>query len=81
MIVNVASECSAGCGVRVRGRVDTESREFIHRFTLPAGAEALVSSLPTEVEGARLVTFGPGEDAWSVPCPVCRAPIEVPSSP
>ncbi len=80
MILNVAAECSAGCGVRVRGRVDMESREFIHSFGLPAGAEALVSSRPTEVEG-RLITFGPDEEAWTVPCPICRSPIRIPSAP
>lgn len=80
MIVEVAERCSTGCGVSVRGRVDTDSREFIHRFELPAGSEAVVAGRPTEVEGTRLETFGPGDETWSVSCPVCRSPIPLPSS-
>jgi hypothetical protein len=70
MNLKVRGECS--CGVAVKGDLDEDSREFIHRFSVPSGAAILVKSRSTEVaEGIRLVTFPPG-DEWSVDCPVCQ---------
>lgn len=59
------------------GDVDTESREFIHRFRLPSGSESLVSRTRTEVEGIRLVTFAPEPGSWVLDCPVCRGRIPI----
>jgi hypothetical protein len=75
MVVQVAEACSAGCGVRVSGELDTDSREFVHHFVLPKGAEQVLRPPPTEVERVRLVTFGPSLRTWSVDCPVCRQAI------
>jgi hypothetical protein len=65
---------SCGCGLTVRGELDEDSREFVHRFAFPPGAAALVKSRATEVEGIRLLTFPPG-DEWTVDCPLCQARI------
>jgi hypothetical protein len=78
MIVQVTERCTSGCGAVVVGDVDSETREFIHRFRLPRGAEDLVSRTRTEVDGVRLVTFGPDAEAWFVDCPVCRSRIAIP---
>lgn len=75
MLVKVVGRCAPQCGVAVKGEVDTESREFIHRFSLPAGAEDLVKTRQTEVDGIRLMTFGPDAREWVVECPICRRPI------
>jgi hypothetical protein len=80
MILRVAEKCASRCGAEVVGEVDTESREFIHRFRLPRGVEDLVKTTHTEVEGVRLVTFGPDAGAWFVDCPVCRSRIAVPGA-
>ena len=74
MILKAQGKCS--CGVSVRGELDEDSREFIHRFSFPAGADALVKSRATEVNGIRLATFSPG-DEWSVECPLCKSRILV----
>lgn len=73
MILKARGECS--CGVAVKGELDEDSREFVHRFSVPPGAAVLVKSRATEVaEGIRLVTFPPG-DEWSLECPVCQKKI------
>ena len=72
MIVQAHGECP--CGVSVKGELDEQSREFVHRFTTPPGAESLVKSRATEVGGMRLVTFPPG-DEWDVDCPICHSKI------
>ncbi len=72
MIVKAEGKCA--CGLAVKGELDEESREFVHRFSFPAGADALVKSRATEVDGIRLVTFPPG-DEWDVVCPLCQARI------
>ena len=77
MVVHVAEACSASCGVRVSGELDTDSREFVHHFVLPKGAEQLLRPPKTEVERVRLVTFGPSLRTWSVDCPVCRQAITI----
>jgi hypothetical protein len=77
MIVSISTACPSQCGAQVRGEVDTDTREFIHRFRLPTGAEPLVQRTRTEVDGVRLVTFGPDAEAWFVDCPVCRAKIAI----
>ena len=77
MVVEVAEACSAGCGVRVAGQLDTDTREFFYRFTLPRGAENLLKSRSTEVERTRLVTLSPRDETWSVECPVCRGAIRI----
>jgi hypothetical protein len=74
MILKARGKCS--CGVAVKGELDDSSREFIHRFSFPAGADALVKSRATEVDGIRLATFSPG-DEWSVECPLCQLKILV----
>ena len=79
MIVRVSEKCVGNCGSEVVGEIDTESREFIHRFRLPRGADQLLPSTRTEVDGVRLVTFGPPPAPWSVDCPVCRARIPIPA--
>jgi hypothetical protein len=77
MVVEIAKVCSGGCGVRVTGQLDAETREFFHRFTLPRGAEQLFKPPKTEVEKVQLVTFGPNVRVWSVECPVCRQAIPI----
>lgn len=72
MLVKAHGECP--CGVSVKGELDEASREFVHRFSFPRGAEPILQVRATEVEGIRLVTFPPG-DEWSVDCPVCRGKI------
>jgi hypothetical protein len=72
MPVNAYGKCS--CGLSVSGELDEDSREFVHRFAFPPGADALIRTRSTEVEGIRLVTFPPG-DEWSVECPVCESKI------
>jgi hypothetical protein len=73
MNLKAGGECS--CGVAVKGDLDEDSREFIHRFSVPSGAAVLVKERVTEVAGGiRLVTFPPG-DEWSVACPVCQKRI------
>jgi hypothetical protein len=69
VILKAQGKCS--CGLAVNGELDDESREFIHRFLFPPGADALVKPQATEVEGMRLVTFPPG-DEWHVVCPLCQ---------
>jgi hypothetical protein len=75
MLTSVSAECVAECGVRVRGRIDTATREFIHRFELPAGADALLAEAPTEIDGSHLATFSPEAAEWRVECPLCRKSI------
>jgi hypothetical protein len=77
MLVKVAESCVETCGVRVKGEVDTATREFIHRFSFPRGSEAVIQARKTEVEGVRLVTFAPEAGEWSVDCPLCGAAISV----
>jgi hypothetical protein len=77
VIVQISEACASRCGAQVVGEVDTETREFIHRFRLPRGVEDLVPRTRTEVDGVRLVTFGPDAEAWFVDCPVCRARIPI----
>lgn len=77
MVVDVAEACSARCGVRVSGQIDTDSREFVHQFALPAGAEEVLKPRKTEVERVRLVTFAPGARVWTVDCPICGKAIAV----
>lgn len=72
MIMNAGGHCA--CGVAVKGELDEESREFVHSFSFPPGADALVSSRDTEVGRLQLVTFALG-DEWDVVCPLCRARI------
>ena len=56
MILKARGGCS--CGVTVSGDLDEDSREFIHRFSVPPGAAILMKARVTEVaEGIRLVTF------------------------
>jgi len=81
MIVSVSAACPSSCGAEVRGEVDTETREFIHRFRLPSGSEPLVPRTRTEVDGVRLVTFPPDTEVWFVDCPVCRARISIRGGP
>lgn len=76
MILKVSEVCRSGCGAQVAGEIDTESREFIHRFRFPQGVEDLLPRTRTEVEGIRLVTFGPDSE-WFVSCPVCRGRISI----
>ncbi len=75
MRVQVVANCQPRCGVRVEGEVETSSREFIHRFTFPAGAG--VAAPPTEVEETHLATFAPDSKHWFVECPLCGAPIHI----
>jgi hypothetical protein len=77
MRVKVSESCTDTCGVRVAGELDTATREFIYRFTLPAGAEAVLRPRETEVEGIRLLTFAPNASRWVVDCPVCGSWIAV----
>jgi len=79
MIRKVSQSCSPQCGAQVAGEVDTDTREFIHRFRFPNGVEDLLPRTRTEVEGIRLVTFGPDSE-WFVDCPVCRGKIPIPTS-
>jgi hypothetical protein len=72
---SVSEPCPGLCGVRVAGEIDPDSREFVHRFELPANLQILVQEARTEVEEIRLVTFAPGSGEWSVGCPVCGRPI------
>jgi hypothetical protein len=78
VIVRIAEACASGCGAEVVGEVDTETREFIHRFRLPRGAEELVHRTRTEVDGVRLLTFAPDAETWFVDCPVCRGRVAIP---
>ncbi len=75
MLVKVAQSCGAGCGVRVKGEIDTATREFIHTFSFPRGTEGLVQRRSTEVEGVCLATFALDAMDWTVECPVCHKPI------
>ena len=70
MIVKVEGKCA--CGLAVKGELDEESREFVHRFSFPPGADVLVESRATEVQGIRLITFSPGDESVVV-CPLCQA--------
>lgn len=76
MIRKASGVCPSGCGAQVDGELDTDSREFIHRFRFPRGVEDLLPRTRTEVEGIRLVTFGPDAE-WFVTCPVCRGRIAI----
>jgi hypothetical protein len=76
-VVQVDESCSARCGVRVTGEVDTTTREFVHQFGLPAGAEEILKPRKTEVERVRLVTFSPGSRLWLVECPICGQNITI----
>ena len=79
MIVSIDTVCPAACGARVAGEVDTISREFVHRFQLPAGKGA--PSARTEVGATHLATFSPDSKDWFVSCPVCSTaiPIDLPA--
>jgi hypothetical protein len=77
MLVRVVTSCRSECGVRVKGEIDTATRQFIHAFFLPNGAESLVAPPLTEVEGICLVTFAPDARDWSVECPICRTQISI----
>lgn len=77
MLLKVHARCRPGCGVEVIGEFDSESRELIHSFTLPLGAESLLKIPRTEVERSRLVTFAPDSKDWFVACPICDAPIRI----
>lgn len=77
MLVRVVTSCRSECGVRVKGEIDTATREFIHTFFFPYGTEGLVTPRSTEVEGVCLVTFAPDAWDWSVECPGCGRPISV----
>jgi len=77
MTVQVDEVCTARCGVRVTGEVDTSTREFVHQFALPAGAEEVLRPRKTEVERVRLVTFSPGSRHWLVECPICGQSITI----
>jgi len=59
MQLKVSDACPSRCGVRVEGEVDLDTREFVHRFGIPAAAATLVTPNETEVDRMRLVTFGP----------------------
>jgi hypothetical protein len=73
MPLTISKPCAGSCGAWVKGEIDTDSREFIHRFSFPRGSEALVQERSTEVEGVRLVTFAPTASQWQVECPLCHA--------
>ena len=77
MVVQIEEACSARCGVRVSGEIDTSTREFVHQFALPPGAEEVLKPRKTEVERVRLVTFSPGSRQWFVECPICGQAITV----
>ncbi len=77
MLLKVSKRCVETCGALVQGEIDTDTREFIHRFSFPRGSEALVAQRSTEVEGVRLVTFAPASSQWLVECPLCRSGIVV----
>jgi len=77
MMLQVDEACSTRCGVRVSGEVDTATREFVHQFALPAGAEEVLKPRKTEVERVRLVTFSPGSTQWLVECPICGHGITI----
>ncbi|HTO76149.1 MAG TPA: hypothetical protein VMQ61_08730 [Thermoanaerobaculia bacterium] len=79
----IHARCAPRCGVEIHGEFDAETRELIHRFTLPLGAEALLKTPRTEVERSRLATFAPDSKDWFVICPVCDASIriELPETP
>jgi hypothetical protein len=76
MLMQVTENCAESCGVQVDGEVDTVTREFVHRFTFPPGAELVLRSRKTEV-GICLVTFAPDAPEWSVNCPLCGKGIVV----
>ena len=63
MIMNAEGRCA--CGVAVKGELDEDSREFVHCFLFPPGADALVGSRDTEVGRLQLVTFALGNE-WDV---------------
>jgi hypothetical protein len=75
MITLVEGKCS--CGVVVKGELDEKSRECIHRFILPPGAEDSVQAPRTEVEEVHLVTFALDSRAWSLVCPLCGKEIRI----
>jgi hypothetical protein len=77
VLLKVKKSCAQTCGAWVKGEIDTDAREFIHSFSFPRGAEALVQERSTEVEGVRLVTFAPTASQWQVECPLCHADIVV----
>jgi hypothetical protein len=79
MLLKVNASCRPECGVLVRGEVETTSREFIHRFTFPAGM-GVPGPPRTEVEETLLATFGPDSKHWFVPCPGCGAMIRLDSA-
>jgi len=77
VLVKVSKRCVETCGASLHGEIDTDTREFIHRFSFPRGSEALVAERTTEVEGVRLVTFAPNASRWGVECPLCHMTIVV----
>jgi hypothetical protein len=81
MRIQVSVRCVADCGVRAQGELDTDKREFIHRFSLPAGVDALLEPKATEVAGSHLATFSPEAADWRIECPVCRRSILVREGP
>jgi hypothetical protein len=81
MVMQIDEACSTRCGVRVTGEVDTATREFVHQFALPAGAEEVLKPRKTEVERVRLVTFSPGSIQWRMECPVCGQGITIMKKP
>lgn len=79
--MKVHALCGPRCGVEVRGEIDSATREFIHSFSLPPGAESLVTIPRTEVERVRLATFAPDAEEWALDCPVCRSRIRIGAPP
>ncbi len=77
MLLKVSQRCAESCGAWVKGEIDTDTREFIHRFAFPRGSEALLPERITEVEGVRLVTFAPTVSEWRVRCPLCGNEISI----
>jgi len=65
----------------VKGELNDESLECIHVFVLPAGAQASVHALSTEVEEFHLVTFALDSREWSLSCPLCGKAIFIGSRP
>ena len=77
MQISVTAACVSECGVRVRGQIDPDSREFIHEFVVPPGADALLAGSQTEIASSRLATFSPDAVEWRIECPLCRKSIRV----
>ena len=69
MLLRISKPCTETGGARVRGEIDTDTREFLDRFLVPPGSE--VQKRETEFEGLRLVTLAPAASESGVRCPPC----------